>query len=320
MENIAKLEVKNVKIGQQQDNDALTGVTVIFFEQGATASLDVRGSAPGSRETELLRPDKTVDKIDAIVLSGGSAFGLEAGCGVMRFLEEKGCGVKVGEINVPIVCQAILFDLMAGSSQIRPDMNMGKEACENLSDSFKLGNFGAGCGATVGKILGPENAMKSGIGHSKIKLKNGIIVEAIIAVNAIGDVFDETGIIAGALNDDGKFADSTKIILDMESSEEFLNSNTTIGCVITNAKLDKSKCQKVAQTAHNGLAQSISPIHTSMDGDTIFAAATGEIEGNIDSICIAAQLAVKNAVISAVKSANGVKSIKSYSDIKKTCK
>lgn len=314
------IETKHVKIGQAQNEDSLTGVTVIFFENGATASLDVRGSAPGSRDTELLRPDKTVDSIDAIVLSGGSAFGLEAGCGVMKFLEEKGCGVKVGSVNVPIVCQAILFDLAVGNSKIRPDMDMGRSACQNLSYSFELGNYGAGCGATVGKILGPENSMKSGIGYSKIKLKSGVVVEAIIAVNAVGDVFDQSGIIAGALDSDGNFADSAKLIMDMDDNQEFLNSNTTIGCIITNAKLDKAKCQKVSQVAHNGLAQSISPIHTSMDGDTIFTAATGELEGNLDSICIAAQLATKEAVISAVKHAKGVQNLKSYEDIKKTCK
>lgn len=318
--NKVTIETKNVKIGQAQNEEALTGITVIFFENGATASIDVRGSAPGSRETELLRPDKTVDNIDAIVLSGGSAFGLEAGCGVMKFLEEKGCGVKVGSVNVPIVCQAILFDLAVGNSKIRPDMEMGKRACQNLSSSFELGNYGAGCGATVGKILGPENSMKSGIGYSKIKLRSGVVVEAIIAVNAIGDVFDQSGILAGALDSEGCFADSAKIIMDMDDNQEFLNSNTTIGCIITNAKLDKAKCQKVSQVAHNGLAQSISPIHTSMDGDTIFTAATGEVEGNLDSICIAAQLATKNAVISAVKHAKGVQNLKSYEDIKKTCK
>lgn len=318
--NKVTIETKNVKIGQAQNEEALTGITVIFFENGATASIDVRGSAPGSRETELLRPDKTVDNIDAIVLSGGSAFGLEAGCGVMKFLEEKGCGVKVGSVNVPIVCQAILFDLAVGNSKIRPDMEMGRSACQNLSSNFELGNYGAGCGATVGKILGPENSMKSGIGYSKIKLRSGVVVEAIIAVNAIGDVFDQSGILAGALDSEGCFADSAKIIMDMDDNQEFLNSNTTIGCIITNAKLDKAKCQKVSQVAHNGLAQSISPIHTSMDGDTIFTAATGEVEGNLDSICIAAQLATKNAVISAVKHAKGVQNLKSYEDIKKTCK
>lgn len=318
--NKITIETKNVKIGHAQNEEALTGVTVIFFENGATASLDVRGSAPGSRETELLRPDKTVDSIDAIVLSGGSAFGLESGCGVMKFLEEKGCGVKVGSVNVPIVCQAILFDLAVGSSKIRPDVDMGRKACQNLSSNFELGNYGAGCGATVGKILGPENSMKSGIGYSKIKLKSGVVVEAIIAVNAVGDIFDQNGIIAGALDSEGNFADSAKLIMDMDDNQEFLNSNTTIGCIITNAKLDKAKCQKVSQVAHNGLAQSISPIHTSMDGDTIFTAATGEIEGNLDSICIAAQIVTKEAVISAVKHAKGVQNLKSYEDIKKTCK
>lgn len=312
MNKKAKIGIKGIKIGQSENQEALTGVTVIHFENGATASLDVRGSAPGSRETELLRPDKTVDKIDAIVLSGGSAFGLEAGCGVMNHLEKLGAGISVGDVKVPIVCQAILFDLGVGNPHIRPDMEMGKKACENLSKEFYLGNYGAGCGATVGKILGPKNLMKGGIGYHEIQLKNGLSVGAVICVNAIGDVFDETGIIAGAIGEDGKFVDTAKMILGEIETSKFANGNTTIGCIITNAKLSKAQCQKVAQVAHNGLAQSISPIHTSMDGDTLFAAATGEIESTLDQVCIAAQIATKEAVISAIKNAQETQGIKAW--------
>ncbi|MGB5822968.1 MAG: P1 family peptidase [Proteocatella sp.] len=317
MGNVAKIGIDKIKVGQTENSRALTGVTVIVFEGGAIASLDVRGSAPGSRETELLRPGKTVEKINAIVLSGGSAFGLEAGCGVMRYLEEQEIGLKVAGVTVPIVSQAIIFDLGVGNPGIRPDMKMGYDACKNLDVSFRLGNYGAGCGATVGKILGAENSMKGGIGYSEIKLENGLIVGAIICVNAVGDVFDETGIIAGALNENGDFADTAKLIMGNISTHELLNGNTTIGCIITNAKVDKTGCQKISEVAHNGLAQSISPIHTSMDGDTIFTAATGELECQLDQICVAAQLVTKNAVISAIKNAEKADIIKAYGDVLK---
>jgi len=315
MEIRAWIGIDKIKVGQLEDARALTGVTVIVFEEGATASLDVRGSAPGSRETELLRPGKTVEKVNAIVLSGGSAFGLEAGCGVMRYLEEKNAGIKVGGVTVPIVSQAIIFDLGVGDSKVRPDMKMGYDACKNLDVSFKLGNHGAGCGATVGKMLGAENSMKGGIGYSEVALENGLVVGAIICVNAIGDVFDETGIIAGALDENGNFADTARLIMGNAETGKFLNGNTTIGCILTNAKADKAGCQKISEVAHNGLAQSISPIHTSMDGDTIFTAATGVVECQLDQVCIAAQLATKNAVISAIKNAKSISGIKAYCDI-----
>lgn len=317
MQKTSRIGIKGVKIGHSQDMDALTGVTVIAFEEGATASLDVRGSSPGSRETELLRPGRTVDKVNAIVLSGGSAYGLDAAGGVMRYMEEHGKGVCVGDVIVPIVPQAIIFDLGIGKSNIRPDIKMGYEACQNLNEEFELGNYGVGCGATVGKIMGPENSMKSGIGYYETEFGNGLKLGALMCVNAVGDVFDETGIIAGALNPEGNFVNTAEIILGGINEREFMNGNTTIGCVITNARLDKAGCQKVSQVAHNGLAQSISPIHTSMDGDTIFTAATGMIECSIDQICIAAQIAVRKAVIEAVKNAQSVNKIKGFMEIKK---
>ena len=315
MGKLARTRIKGVKIGHAQDADALTGVTVIAFEGGATASLDARGSSPGTRETELLRPGKTVERVHAIVLSGGSAYGLDAAGGVMKYLEERGIGVAVGDVRVPIVPQAIIFDLGIGNPGVRPDFKMGYQACQSLSEQFEIGNYGAGCGATVGKIMGPQNSMKSGIGYHEMNFDNGLQVGALICVNAVGDVFDETGIIAGALNPKGGFADTAGIILGGVDAREFMNGNTTIGCVITNAKLDKALCQKVSEVAHNGLAQSISPIHTSMDGDLIFTAATGEIQCSIDQVCIAAQTAVRNAVISAVKNARSAGGIKSIRDI-----
>lgn len=307
-----KINIDNVRVGQVENTDALTGVTVILFDEGATVSLDVRGSAPGTRETDLLLPGKTVDKIHALVLSGGSAFGLEASTGVMKYLEEHNVGVEVGPVKVPIVSQAIIFDLLIGDYKIRPDSKMGYQACEVASKEIALGNFGAGCGATVGKILGPQAAMKSGIGYSEMSFDNGLVIGALVCVNAIGDVYDETGIIAGALLEDQSFGNSEHIILSVGNNQGIQGGNTTIGCIITNAKLSKSQCQKISQVAHNGLANSISPIHTSMDGDTLFTASCGEVEANIDLLCVASQKLVREAVLIGVKSAEPSGGLISY--------
>lgn len=307
-----RINIENVRIGQIEDKDALTGVTVILFDEGATVSLDVRGSAPGTRETDLLMPGKTVDKIHALVLSGGSAFGLDASCGVMKYLEENNIGVEVGPVRVPIVSQAIIFDLLIGNPKIRPDGEMGYRACIEASKELRQGNYGAGCGASVGKILGPASAMKSGIGYSEMRFENGLVIGALVCVNAIGDVFDDTGIIAGALLEDQSFGNSENIILNMANIKAEKHGNTTIGCILTNAKLNKLECQKISQVAHNGLAQSISPIHTSMDGDTLFTASCGNVEANIDLLCVASQKLVKEAVLNGVKNAEPAGGLISY--------
>lgn len=311
------LDVAGIKVGQVEDLNGLTGCTVIICENGATCGVDVRGSAPGTRETDLLDPINLIDKVHAVVLSGGSAFGLESTCGVSKYLEEKGVGFDVGVTKVPIVVGAVLFDLAVGDYKSRPNMQMGYRACEIASKTeLNQGNYGAGCGATVGKLKGMEYVTKGGIGSYSIMLDNGLVVSALIAVNAFGDVYENGKIIAGTLNEN-----KTSFINTYESMKSGINSNgfsinnTTIGAVVTNAKLTKSECKKVSQMAHDGYAKSISPIHTMYDGDTIFTLATGEVESDINLVGSIAVEVVEKSIINAIKYAKGIKNIKSYGDI-----
>ena len=214
------LDVKGLKVGQVQDEDGLTGCTVVICEEGAVCGVDVRGSAPGTRETDLLDPINMIQKVHAVVLSGGSAFGLESTCGVSQYLEERNIGFDVGVAKVPIVVGAVLFDLAAGDPKCRPDKKMGYKACEMASDTvLKQGNYGAGCGATVGKIKGPEYAMKGGIGSYSIKLDNGLVVSALIAVNAFGDVYEDGNVIAGVLDNT-----KTKVLNSYELMKQGVNN------------------------------------------------------------------------------------------------
>lgn len=311
------LDVKGLKVGQVQDENGLTGCTVVICEDGAVCGVDVRGSAPGTRETDLLDPINLIQKVHAVVLSGGSAFGLESTCGVSKYLEEKNIGFDVGVAKVPIVVGAVLFDLAAGDPKCRPDKEMGYRACEIASNEFlKQGNYGAGCGATVGKIKGPEYAMKGGIGSYSIKLDNGLVVSALIAVNAFGDVYEDGEIIAGVLNSSKtRILSSYELMKQGVSKGGFSIDNTTIGIVATNAKLDKAGCKKVSQMAHDGYAKAIFPIHTSHDGDTIFTMATGEVETDITLLGSLAVEVVEKSIINAIKNANGVKNILSYKDM-----
>ena len=311
------LDVKGIKVGQAQDLEGLTGCTVIICEKGATCGVDVRGGGPGTRETDLLDPINMIQKVHAVVLSGGSAFGLESTCGVSKYLEEQNIGFDVGVAKVPIVTGAVLFDLAVGNPKCRPNIEMGYEACKNANDKeLKQGNYGAGCGATIGKIKGPNFAMKGGIGSHSIKLDNGLVVSALIAVNAFGDVYEDGKVIAGVLNDD-----KTEVLNSYELMKNGINKggfnidNTTIGIVVTNAKLDKAGCKKVSQMAHNGYAKSIFPIHTPHDGDTIFTMATGEIESDITLLGSLAAEVVEKSVINAIKNAENVNNIISYKDI-----
>lgn len=311
------LDVKGLKVGQVQDEDGLTGCTVVICEEGAVCGVDVRGSAPGTRETDLLDPINMIQKVHAVVLSGGSAFGLESTCGVSQYLEEKNIGFDVGVAKVPIVVGAVLFDLAVGNPKCRPNKKMGYKACEVASDTvLKQGNFGAGCGATVGKIKGPEYAMKGGIGSYSIKLENGLVVSALIAVNAFGDVYEDGNVIAGVLDDT-----KTRVLNSYELMKQGINKggfsidNTTIGIVATNAKLDKAGCKKISQMAHDGYAKAIFPIHTPHDGDTIFTMATGEIETDITLLGSIAAEVVEKSIINAIKNASDVKNILSYKNI-----
>lgn len=311
------LDVKGIKVGQVEDKEGLTGCTVIICEDGGVCGVDVRGSAPGTRETDLLDPINMVQKVHAIVLSGGSAFGLESTCGVSRYLEEKGIGFDVGVAKVPIVTGAVLFDLGVGDPKCRPNIEMGYKACQIANNiELKQGNYGAGCGATVGKIRGSEFCTKGGIGSYSIKLDNGLVVSAIIAVNAFGDVYENGQVIAGVLNDDKTdFLNTYDLIKKGVNKGGFNIDNTTIGAVVTNAKLSKAECKKISQMAHNGFAKSIFPIHTPHDGDTIFTLATGEVETDITLLGSIASEVVEKSVINAIKNASKTNNILSYNEI-----
>ncbi len=311
-------DIPGLKVGHAQDFRAMTGCTVIICMQGATAGVDVRGAAPGTRETDLLRPETLVDKVHAIVLAGGSAFGLDAASGVMAFLEENNIGFDVGVTRVPIVCSAVLFDLNIGDYRIRPDFQMGYQACVNASENQKLqGNIGAGTGATVGKISGPYNAMKSGLGSASLQVGD-LRVGAIVAVNSYGDVYDHitNELLAGAIDrKTGKYINSIKCILETGKTAGFPMRNTTIGVIATNGKLSKAQANKVAQTAHDGFARSINPVHTMFDGDTIFALATGEVTADINLIGTLAGEVMSMSITNGVKAAKGWGNLLAWGDM-----
>jgi L-aminopeptidase/D-esterase-like protein len=314
-------DVQGIKVGHFTDTRRPTGCTVLLFEKGAAAGVDVRGAAPGTAETDLLNPLNIVQKVQGILLSGGSAFGLDAASGVVRFLEEHRIGFQFGGAVVPIVPAAILFDLGVGDPKIRPNAESGYKACQAATaGKVAEGNVGAGAGATVGKMFGMKSAMKGGVGTASVRVGNtGIVVGAIVAVNAVGDVVNpQTGkIIAGARKlDRAGFMDSMARIRQGYSVEA-KGSNTTIGVVATNVALDKTQMTKVAQMAHDGLARTIYPVHTLSDGDTIFAAATGAISRRADHGAIGALAAdvMAQAVLRAVMSARGLAGLPSYSDL-----
>jgi L-aminopeptidase/D-esterase-like protein len=303
-------EVGNLRVGHFTHSERPTGCTVVLFDQPTIAGVDVRGSAPGTRETDLLNPVNTVQQVNAIVLTGGSAFGLDTATGVMRYLEEHGMGFPVGIGVVPIVPAAVLFDLTVGDAKIRPNAESGYKACQAAVPSgVPEGCIGAGAGATVGKLFGMRSAMKSGIGSASIKIDGtDLVVGALIAVNAMGDVLDyETGkILAGARTTDGKgFLNSMSQLRKGALIGATPGAHSTIGIVATNAALTKTEATKVAQMAHDGLARSINPIHTAMDGDTLFAAATGTAKTKADLTTVgsvgaeAVAFAVRNAVLAA---------------------
>lgn len=310
--------MEGIKVGHCQSKEGMTGCSVIICEEGATGGVDVRGSAPGTRETDLFKAEKMVDKVNAIVLSGGSAFGLDASSGVMRYLEEKEVGLDVGKTKVPIVASAVIFDLNIGDYKIRPDLNMGYMAAENASTKVRdQGNVGCGLGATVGKILGPENAMKSGLGSATVKLGN-LVISAMVAVNSFGDIYDfkNNKQIAGVYNyEKGKLLNTVEIMKAGKKEIGFDVKNTTIGVIATNAILTKAEANKVSQMAHNGFARTINPVHTMVDGDTIFTMATNKIEEDINLIGTLAAEVMAQAIINGIVFAEGIEGLKSFKDI-----
>jgi L-aminopeptidase/D-esterase-like protein len=317
--NLSITSIPGLRVGHAQDDQALTGCTVVLCEQGAVAGVDQRGGAPGTRETDALQPMHLVQKVHAIVLSGGSAFGLDAASGAMRYLDERKAGFNTGVARVPIVPAAILFDLALGSASVRPDAAMGYQACLNASSQPPAeGNVGAGTGASVGKIFGMGQAMKSGIGCAVQEIGGGVIVAAMIAVNAFGDIVDPANgqIIAGArslqqgpvrLGSGGYFVDTMQIIKTLPGRTIMgfaARANTVIGVVATNARLTKEQANKVAQMAQDGLGRTVRPAHTMIDGDTIFALATGQRRVDVSIVGAYAAEVTAQAIVNAVRHAH----------------
>lgn len=290
--------IEKFLIGHAENEGKDTGVTVILAPEGAVGGVSVRGAAPGTRETDLLRPMNSVQHANAVVLSGGSAFGLEASCGVMDYLREKNIGYQAGKHRVPIVAGAVLFDLDYGKFDF-PDKQLGYQACEAATcDNSQQGNVGAGVGATIGKVMGPDFASKGGLGISTIQIDNGVEITAIIAVNAFGDIYNEKNQwIAGVRHPEGKNA---KELLLEGTHHDMSGQNTTIGCILTNALLTKEQANKLADIAHDGFALAINPVHTEFDGDTLFALASGEKECSFLSLSTACVEVVRKAIVQGI--------------------
>jgi L-aminopeptidase/D-esterase-like protein len=314
----ALTDVSGLKVGHWTNLEAATGCTIVLCPEGAVAGVDVRGSAPGTRETDLLDPTNLVEKVNAILLSGGSAFGLAAAEGVMRWLEERGYGYDAGVAKVPIVPAAILFDLGIGSSIVRPDAAAGYAACEAATDGpVAQGNVGAGTGATVGKMLGMAQATKGGLGTASRQTGGGVVVAALVVVNALGEVVDpNTGrIIAGARSPEGdRFVPSVELMASRMGGGGALE-NTTLAVVATNAALTKVGVTKVAQMAHDGLARVIRPAHTMFDGDASFALSYGDKSADVNLVGALAAEVVAGAVLSAVRSAESLAGIPAVRDL-----
>lgn len=324
-------DVKGLLVGHEQDELALTGITVVLCPEGASAGACIRGGGSGTRETPLLEPLNAIEKIHGIALSGGSAFGLDAAGGVMSFLEEQGIGFDTGVARVPLVPQAILFDLAIGQSDVRPDKAMALRACNKAtSDPGPQGNVGAGSGATIGKLYGMSRAMKSGLGTASIVLPNGLTVAALVVVNAMGDIYENNQQIAGLRNDHSQGLASTleaimkeagSISLEEKEGKALLSFqesfNTTIGVVATNACFNKTEMAKVAAIAHHGMIRAIRPVHTSVDGDTLFALSIGNYTASLDIVGEMAALAVEKAILNGVKHASGAGGLPSWRDLQK---
>lgn len=308
MKEISIKDFEGLKIGNAENVQAGTGCTVLLFgENGAPAGLDVRGGGPASRESELLKPLANAQIIHAVLLSGGSAFGLDAAGGVMRYLEERDIGFDVGVTKVPLVCQSCLFDLTVGDVHIRPDASMAYAACQNAeTGNYRDGNYGAGTGATVGKLMGMEHCMKSGIGSYAVQIGD-LKVGAVAAVNALGDIFDwhNGQKVAGLHTGDGiTFIDSEMAAFSSyEPVDNKFVGNTTIGVVLTNARFAKSNLCKIAGMAHDGYARAIRPVHTTADGDSIYAVSLGEVSADQDIVGALGAQVMAEAILRAVRAA-----------------
>ncbi len=317
-------DIPGIRVGHATDLVGLTGCTVVLCEKGAVGGVDQRGGAPGTRETDLLRPLHLVQKVHAVLLAGGSAFGLAAADGVMHYLEERGVGFDARVTKVPIVPAAVLFDLDLGNSRIRPNATMGYAACQSAADGpVAEGNVGAGAGASAGKVLGPKQAMKSGLGTAAVSLGGGLVVGALIAVNPFGDVVDPaTGeILAGARRLGSNEPVDTLAVMRNFIGKAVLRfaSNTVIGVVATNAQLTKEEANKVAQMAHDGIARAVRPAHTMFDGDTLFALSTGHKNKRADVNLIGAYAAevVAEAIARGARAAESAGGLPAYRDLRR---
>lgn len=316
----ALTDVPGIKVGHTQDFTARTGVTVILCPEGTVGGVDARGFATGTRDLGPLWPTHLVRNIDALVLAGGSAFGLAATDGVMQYLEEQGQGFDLAGVRVPIVPGAVIFDLSFGSSKVRPDKEMGYKACLNaIAGKIAQGSVGAGTGATVGKIWGISQAMKGGLGSASLALENGLVVAALAVVNAFGDVVDpETSkILAGARKKEGtSWANTQELMKQGVIAAAAFGQNTTLGVVATNGRLSRAQACMVASTGHDGLARAIRPAHTIYDGDIVFALATGQITCQISQVATAGAEALARAIKRAIVEADGLGLLPAYRNFK----
>ena len=314
-------EFDGVKIGNAQDYDGASGCTVFLFEEGAPAGLDVRGGGPASRESNLLNPLMNAEVIHGVLLSGGSAFGLDAAGGVMKYLEEKGIGVETGFAKVPLVCQSCIYDLGVGASDVRPDKDMAYQACLNAeTGNYQDGNHGAGTGASVGKILGMKQAMKSGIGSYAIQIGD-LKIGAVVVVNALGDVYDwKTGKeIAGLMDAECEnMLSSEDVFINLSRIQNNNHTgNTTLGIIFTNAEFSKADLCKIASMGHDGMARAIRPVHTSFDGDSIYAVSLGNIKANRDAVGVLGARVMAEAIVRAAENADAAYGLKSMKDFNK---
>lgn len=290
MNHVKEIDIRQIEdyaIGNAEYEEAATGCTVILTKRKTIVGVDIRGGAPASRESALLNPLAANDLVNAIVLSGGSAFGLDSAGGVMKYLEERNIGFETSYGKVPIVVASCLFDLCVGSAKVRPDAALGYQACLNAEDSSLLleGSYGAGCGATVGKIAGPAYMMKAGLGMYAVQLGD-FMIGAVVAVNASGDIYDErtSEVLAGVYDPaSGKFLNAAECLYAMNDRPDLFNTNTTIGAILTNGDFNKTELTKIASMAHNGFARSIRPVHTMFDGDSIYAAGSGRVKCDLNT-------------------------------------
>ena len=318
MNEIGIMEVGGFRVGHAHNGEAATGCTVILCDNMSPAGLDVRGGGPASRESQILAPVASAEAINAVLLSGGSAFGLDAAGGVQKYLEERGIGFDVGVTKVPLVSQSCLFDLGVGRTDVRPDAAMAYQACENACyEEPAQGNVGAGTGCSVGKYRGMGRAMKSGFGTYALQA-GPLKVGALVAVNALGDIYDKNGVqIAGLLNPEKTGLSNTleELFQDVTIAGNLFSGNTTLGVIVTNAKLHKTQLTKIAGMAHNGFARAIRPVHTNADGDSIYALSVGEVPGDVNVVGAMAARAMEAAIVRAVQSSVSAYGLPGYDSI-----